>query len=154
MQYNNDEHIRRQDRQFEAIFADYGQDKYNEDLIQPVLPPLPSLGDGVYVQEPILLCKIAAAIAVHFPIQAVDCFYDPLAVGWTTGTTTILIKLTDLKRSILIYEGQNLVPSPIKIAQANCIGNKVWRDQFDRNWPNMPEAAAMVNFLYGRNRND
>jgi hypothetical protein len=70
-----------------------------------------------------------------------------LALGWTTGLTTILIKVGDLRDSVLRYQkgeqetdekGRTVRrPVPSLVEQANVIASKDFRERFCQNWPTM-----------------
>ena len=138
-------------RELGTVFADYGQSEYTDE-IEPGM--LPGLGNLYFIKNPVHLVRIAANLSRFADLTATEVISTESAVGWTTGLTTVVTRLADLKASGLRYlpgeqekdsSGRTVRrPVPELMERANAIASLSFRQQFCQDWPAM---AAKYPFI-------
>jgi hypothetical protein len=134
-------------REISMVFEDYG-DFYNGEYDRIQSGVYPGLGNLYYIKDPIHLLRIAMNLSRFAELTTVD-LPQMLAFGWTTGLTTVLIKIRDLKDSFLRYQQgdrDHPVHSPILnlVEQANVIADPDFRERFCQNWPMMVREYPFI----------
>lgn len=139
-------------REISTVFEDYG-DSYNCEYGRIGTGAYPGLGNLYYIKDPIHLLRIAMNLSRFAELKAVDLAQER-ALGWTTGLTTVLIKVGDLRSSVLRYQKgeqeRDETGRPIRrpvsslVEQANAIASHDFRERFCQNWPGMMNQYSFL----------
>jgi hypothetical protein len=139
-------------REISLVFRDYGN-FYNSEHGKIESGAYPGLGNLYYIKDPIHLLCIAMNLSRFAELKTVD-LPQVLAFGWTTGLTTVLIKVRDLRDSCLRYQKgeqeKDETGLPVRrpvaslVEQANVIADSGFRKRFCNDWPMMVREYPFI----------
>jgi hypothetical protein len=135
-------------REISAVYENYG-DFYDWEYGKVQSGDHPGLGNLFYISTPIHLLRIAMNLSRFAELKAVDLI-ELRALGWTTGLTTIVIKLNDLRDSCLRYQKEEQGKGVTRcfasdlVERANIVASHDFRERFCKEWPAMVSQYPFI----------